>query len=98
MKVIQPTQINANRHVLADACKLINEVYNEPTTGFDDYCVCAYEVIISKEKLVKVIAVYDKVKVTPKGVGSIYWPIQPYEEEFNYEVSLQIIQKLAQQG
>jgi len=98
MKVIQPTQVNANRHSLADAVKLINEVYSEPQTGFDNYCVCQYGVVIASEKMVKVIAVYDKVKVTPKGADSVYWPIQPYEEEFGLEASLKIIQKLAGQS
>jgi hypothetical protein len=96
MKVTEATQVNANRHRLEDAMKLIQEVYVEPETGFDDYCVASYKVIMCREKLVKVIAVYDKVKVIPKGSLPLHWPIQPYEEEFGYEASVQIIQKLAQ--
>lgn len=86
---------NDNRHTLKNTTNLINEVYVDAETGFDDFCVCTYEIVMSKEKLMKVIAIYDKVKVTPKEGVSIYWPIQPYEEEFNLDASLKIIQKLA---
>ena len=93
MKIIPKAQITTLSY--KDAITHIQMIYVEPETGFDENCVDKYEVIMDESFAYTVNAYYVFVKVTPKGYPPIYWPIQPYKEEFGEEASKKIIQELA---
>jgi hypothetical protein len=93
MKIIPQAQVMTLSY--KDAMAHILMIYNEPTTGFDEDCVDKYEIIMDEYHRYTVTAYYSYVKVTPKDAPTIYWPIQPYKEEFSEEASKKIIKELA---
>jgi len=78
-----------------EALNHIIAIYDEPTTGFDENCVDKYEVLMDETGFYTITAIYTFVRVTPKDAPTIYWPIEPYKEEFGEEASKKIIQELA---
>lgn len=93
MKVIPKAQVTSLSY--KNAIDHIIMIYDDPTTGFDEKCVDKYEVLMDESFAYTVTAIYIYLKVTPKDAPTIYWPIEPYKEEFSEEASKKIIQELA---
>jgi hypothetical protein len=93
MKIIPQAQMI--KLSFKDAISHILDIYNEPMTGFDENCVGKYEVIMDDSDGYTITAYYEYIKVTPKDAPTIYWPIQPYKEDFSEEASKKIIKELA---
>jgi hypothetical protein len=76
-----------------DAIKMIQSIYEEVETEFDESCICKYEILMNEGFFEEIKVFYEYIKVTPKGSPSIYWPIQPCSDDYNINKFIELAKK-----
>lgn len=76
-----------------EALRYIQDVYEEPTTSFDESCIGSVIVDYPYGTKPRARVEYVSIKVTTKDGHTCYWPIKPYSEEIEHLVAFKFVQK-----